>query len=380
MHALIVEFIRSLYGENGFIPLHVPYFPGNEKKYLAECIDSTFVSYVGKYVNEFETKTANYTGSKYAIAVVNGTAALQVALRVAGVEANDEVVTQSLTFVATANAISHCFANPVFIDVDKDTLGMSPEKLNEFLKHSTTSKNGKTLNKKSGKKIGAIMPMHTFGQPCRIDEICEIASNYSIPVIEDSAESLGSFYNNKHTGTFGLAGVFSYNGNKTITTGGGGMIITDNEQFAEQAKHLTTTAKVPHRWEYVHDQIGYNYRLTNLNAAVGVAQMECLDRILFNKRETTRLYKEFFNNSDIAFVKEISGAHANYWLNAIILPDREERDAFLQYTNDNEVMTRPIWRLMNKLDMYKYAHAESLDNAEWLEDRVVNIPSSYRPE
>ena len=277
----IIDFIKKLYGNEDFISLHPPVFLGNEKKYLNECIDTTFVSYVGKFVSKFEEMVAEYTGAKFAVAVVNGTAALQIALQLAGVKRDDEVITQPLTFVATANAISHCGAKPVFVDVDRDTMGLSSEKLNAWLKENTKYDliSKKIINKTTGKTISAIVPMHTFGFPCKINEIVEVANNYNIPVIEDAAESLGSFYKGKHTGIFGLAGILSFNGNKTITTGGGGMIITNNKEFADKAKHITTTAKVPHKWEYIHDEVAYNYRLKNLNAAVRVAQMESSEKI-----------------------------------------------------------------------------------------------------
>lgn len=382
MYNEAIEFIKSLYPNKNPVPLHEPVFFGNEKKYLNDCIDSTFVSYVGKYVTQFEEMTAKYTGSKYAVAVVNGTAALQISLQLAGVKYGDEVITQPLTFVATANAISHCGAKPIFIDVDIDTMGLSPEKLNDWLTKNTQYDDLKhqTINKSTNKPISAIVPMHTFGFPCRIDEIIEIANKYNIPVIEDAAESLGSYYKGKHTGTFGLAGILSYNGNKTITTGGGGMIITDNEEFAKKAKHLTTTAKVPHKWEYIHDEVGYNYRMTNVTAAVGVAQMEKLEEIIANKRQTAEKYKQFFSTFDstLTFMKEPVNSYSNYWLNCIELKDINERNEFLELTNSNGIMTRPIWRLMNKLNMYKNCQTGNLDNANWLEERIVNLPSGYR--
>ncbi len=374
-----IELVKSLYPGMDPIPLHAPVFMGKEKEYLNECIDSTYVSYVGKYVTKFEEMTAEYVGAKYAIAMVNGTAALQIALQIAGVQSYDEVITQPLTFVATANAIAHTAAMPVFIDVDLDTMGMSPDKLADWLKSNTKfSKNLDCINKITNKRISAIVPMHTFGHPCRIDEIIDIGSKYNIPVIEDSAESLGSFYKGKHTGTFGLAGILSYNGNKTITTGGGGMIITNDEDFAKKAKHITTTGKIPHKWDYVHDVIAYNYRLTNINAAIGVAQMELFDKYLINKRETSNIYRNFFKDSEINYFNEPLNSSSNYWLNAIILKGKEEKDAFLTYTHDNNIMTRPIWRLMSKLGMYNLCQTSNLDNANWLEERVVNIPSSYR--
>ena len=347
---------------------------------MLDCIDTTFVSYVGKYVTQFEEMTAQYTGAKHAIAFVNGTAALHIALEVAGVERGDEVITQSLTFVATANAIAHSGANPVFVDVDRDSLGMSPHALSKWLQANIImdDKTQKAVNRTTGRTISAIVPMHTFGNPCWIDEIVEIANKCNIPVIEDSAESLGSTYKQQHTGTFGLAGILSYNGNKTITTGGGGMIITNDDELAARARHLSTTAKVPHRWEFSHDEIGYNYRLNNVSASIGVAQMEKLDDYLLNKRETAKAYATFCQEQGLDFVRGLNEAKTNNWLNAIILKDRAMRDDLLAYTNDNGVMTRPIWRLMNKLEMYKDCQHDGLENSSWLEDRVVNLPSSVR--
>jgi len=364
---------------NPTIPLHEPKFIGNEKEYLNECIDSTFVSSVGKFVDEFEKRIAEYTGSKYAVVTVNGTAALQVALRLAGVSENDEVITQPLTFVATCNAIKYLGANPVFVDVDKDTLGLSPESLERFLNENSVIENNKCVNKKTNNKIKACLPMHTFGHPCKIDKIVEICDKFNISVVEDAAESLGSFYKNKHTGTFGLFGTLSFNGNKIITTGGGGMILTNNEQLARKAKHITTTAKVPHTYEYIHDELGYNYRMPNLNAALGCAQLEQLPKFIENKRELAEKYKRYFEKlDDITFISEPENSFSNYWLNAIILKDKNERDKFLRITNEQGVMTRPIWKLMYKLEMYKDCLRQDCKNAEWLEDRVVNIPSSVR--
>jgi perosamine synthetase len=374
----LVEFIRSLYPGTNPVQLHAPVFLGNEKNYLLDCIDTTFVSYVGQYVTQFEVMTAEFTGARYAIAVVNGTAALQVALKIAGVKPGDEVITQALTFAATANAIVHAGAEPVFIDVDRDTMGMSPGKLEDWLMKNTRfiNEGNQQINQSTGRRISAIVPMHTFGHPCRIDEIKTIAEKYHIPLIEDSAESLGSYYKGRHTGTLGLAGILSYNGNKTVTTGGGGMIITDDEQFAKRARHITTTAKMPHRWEYIHDQAGYNYRMTNVSAAIGVAQMEKVAEYLQNKRETARKYEQFCREHNILFVNEPKDAISNYWLNAIILKNRSERDVFLEFSNNHGIMSRPIWRLMNKLDMYKYCQHDDLTNSQWLEDHIVNIPSS----
>ena len=383
MHQKTIKFIRKVYNKPiGFIPLHEPIFGGNEKKYIMECIDSTFVSSVGKYVTQFEEMMAEYTGSKYAVATVNGTAALHIALLLSGVKENDEVITQPLTFVATANAISYTGAKPIFIDVDRNTMGLSPQSLKEWLKQSTikrfnkTTNQRETINKKTGKQISACIPMHTFGHPCRIDEIKTICDEYNISLIEDAAESLGSTYRGKHTGTFGLFGTLSFNGNKTITTGGGGMLITDDEELAIKAKHITTTAKVAHKWEYMHDVIGYNYRLTNLAAALGVAQMEQLPDFIKRKRELAKKYEIFFKDSGIEFVSEKKNTEANYWLNALILKDRKERDEFLEQTNEAGIMTRPIWELMNKLPMFKDYQCGDLSNSEFLEDRIVNIPSS----
>ena len=372
----VIDFIQDLYPENKSIPLHEPRFSGNEKKYLNECIDSTFVSSVGKFVDEFEAKIAQYIGVKYAIATSNGTSALHISLLLANVERDDEVITQSLTFVATCNVISYCGAQPIFIDVDKDTMGLSPLALKEFLENNTSISNQQCINNKTGKVIKACVPMHTFGNPCRIDEIKEICDKYHIFLIEDAAESVGSFYKDKHTGTSGQIGIMSFNGNKIITAGGGGCIITNNEILARKAKHLTTTAKVPHKWKFSHDMIGYNYRMPNLNAALLIAQLENLDNFVHKKRELAHMYEEFFNDTDYSFVKELMGSKSNYWLNSIIFRNKQQRNAFLKETNLQGVMTRPIWTLMNKLPMFEDAECGDLLNAEWLEERVVNIPSS----
>ena len=379
------QFIRELYNQpNNTIPLYAPVFNGNEKKYILDCIDSTFVSSVGEYVNRIEKDIAEYCGAKYAIASVNGTAALHVALLLAGVNPDDEVITQPLTFVATANAISYCRAKPIFVDVDKDTLGLSPDAVENFLEEFGELKgDGFCYNKSTGRRITACVPMHTFGHPCRIDEIVSICEVYGIPVVEDAAESIGSLYKGKHTGTFGKLGVLSFNGNKTMTCGGGGIIVTDDEELAKKAKHITTTAKIPHPWEYRHDMIGYNYRMPNINAALACAQLEQLDEFINNKRETAAKYAEFFNghperNRRINFFSEPSSSKSNYWLNAIILENRNERDKFLKYTNEHGVMTRPVWTLMNRLDMFENCQTDNLMNAKWLEDRIVNIPSSVR--
>ncbi len=376
----LINYIRQIYKEDtAFLPLHEPRFLGNEKKYVTDAIDSTFVSSVGEYVNRFEKMMCDITGAKYAISTVNGTNSLHLSLLLAGVKQGDEVLTQPLTFIATANAIKYTNATPHFVDVDKDTMGLSPSILEKHLSKIGEIKNGVCYNKKTGKRISACVPMHTFGLPLRIDEIINVCKKYNIAVVEDAAESLGSTYKNQHTGTFGLLGVFSFNGNKTVTSGGGGCIITNNEQIAYQAKHLSTQAKVPHQWEYAHDAIGYNYRMPNLNAALACAQLEQLDFYINNKRELSDLYFDFFKeNKNITLVREIENAKANYWLNAVILENREKRDEFLEFTNSKHIMTRPIWKLMNKLEMFKHCPKSDLSNAEWLEDRVVNITSSVR--
>ena len=374
-----VLFIKSKFPNQKFISLHEPKFIGNEKKYVLDAIDSTFVSSVGAYVNRFEEMMCEITGAKYAIATVNGTNALHLALLLADVNNNDEVLSQSLTFIATANAISYIGAKPVFIDVDKDTMGLSPSALLKFLEEFGEIKsNGFTYNKKSGKRIKACIPMHTFGFPCRIDEIDTICKKWNIVLIEDAAESLGSYYKGKHTGVFGEIGTFSFNGNKTVTCGGGGALITNDENIAKKAKHLSTQAKIPHPWEFKHDLIGYNYRMPNLNAALACAQLEQLSAYLINKRELADLYKSFFADLKIEFVDEIKNAKANFWLNAILFNDRNERNEFLKFANENGVMSRPAWELMHNLDMFKTCQIANLSNSEWIVDRLVNIPSSVR--
>ncbi len=374
----VIKFIKSIFKNDNFIPLHEPKFVGNEKKYLNECIDSTFVSSVGKFVNEFEKRITNYTGAKYAIATTNGTSALHISLILAGVDKDCEVITQSLTFVATCNAISYCNAKPIFIDVDRDTMGLSPSSLRYFLENNTTLKNKKCINKKTKKIIKACVPMHSYGHPCRIDEIRKICDEYNIFLVEDAAESLGSIYKGKHTGTFGHIGTLSFNGNKIITAGGGGCIITNDKFFANKAKHLTTTAKVPHKWEFNHDMVGYNYRMPNLNAAILVAQLENLNNFVKKKRQLAKNYEVFFKSINYTFFKEPKDSKSNYWLNSIILKDKKQRDKFLEDTNSKGVMTRPIWTLMNKLPMFKDAECDELKNSEWLDQRVVNIPSSAK--
>jgi perosamine synthetase len=370
-----IEYARDLFGA-GFIPLHRPVFEGNERKYLVDCIDSNFVSSVGDKVIEFENRVAEFTGSKHAIATVNGTAALHVAIRLAGVKPGDEVISQALTFVATCNAITYAGAEPTFIDVDIDTMGLSPGALRYFLEENTEKRSTGTFNRLSGKRISACIPMHTFGLPCRIVEIAEICSDWGIALIEDAAESLGSYVGGRHTGTFASMATLSFNGNKVITTGGGGMIITDDSELAKRARYITTTAKVPHPYEFWHDEIGYNYRMPNLNAALGCAQMERLDEFLTVKGRVASQWEAFFDQKDVRLVTAIDGNKTNHWLSAIVLNSKDERDKFLKVTNDNGVMTRPIWTLMSKLPMFKECQNDGLENSLWLEDRVVNIPSS----
>ena len=374
----IIDFIQNTFSTKEFIPLHEPRFIGNEKKYLNDCIDSTFVSSVGKYVDTFEKEFALKVGSKYAVATVNGTAALHISLLLANVKSGDEVITQPLTFIATCNAISYIGAKPIFVDVDLDTIGLSPKSLKEFLKNNCEIVNNQCINKTTGKTVKACVPMHTFGHPCRIEEIKEICDAWNIVLVEDAAESLGSYYKNKHTGTFGKLGAFSFNGNKIITSGGGGVIVTDDEVLAKRAKHLTTTAKIPHPYEYVHDEIGYNYRMPNLNAALLVAQLEQLDKFLESKRELASVYEEFFKDTDISFIKEPKDSQSNYWLQAVMLENEDQRNEFLKFTNSKGIMTRPIWRLMNELEMFKDCQSTTLENSKYLEQRVVNIPSSVR--
>jgi len=374
----IIDHIRELHNtREDILPLHEPRFLGNERKYVMDCIDSTFVSSVGQYVIDFEEKIKAYTGAKYAIAVVNGTAALHLSLILAGVKSNDLVVTQALSFVATANAIKYAGATPYFADVDRETLGMSPRALRKFLDHVEV-RNNIPYYIPTGQKVGAVVPMHTFGFPCEIDVIADLCSDYNIPLIEDAAESLGSIYKEKHTGTFGLLGAYSFNGNKTITSGAGGIIVTNDDTLGPLAKHLSTQAKQPHKWEYKHDMLGYNYRCPNLNAALACAQLEKLEDFIADKRELAGKYKVFFQSENIAFIEEPEHTRSNYWLNAILMESKEERDLFLQVTNEAGVMTRPVWALLHRLEYLKDSMHDSLENSLYIEDRLVNIPSSVR--
>ncbi|NRA88350.1 MAG: LegC family aminotransferase [Rhizobiales bacterium] len=373
----VVNFIKNIYDTDEFISLHEPRFIGHEKQYLNDCIDSTFVSSVGKFVDQFEQIIAQKMGIKYAVATSNGTSALHMCLILADVNSNDEVITQPLTFIATCNAITYIGAKPIFVDVDLDTMGLSPESLEAFLQQNCTIEDGQCHNKTTGRIIKACIPMHTFGHPCKIDEINQICQQWSICLIEDAAESLGSTYKGQHTGTFGKIAAISFNGNKIITSGGGGVIVTNNEELAKRAKHLTTTAKMPHKWEFDHDEIGYNYRMPNLNAALLVAQLEQLAGFVENKRQLAVRYQQFFaGQENIQFISEPKHCRSNYWLQSVLLENREQRNQFLDYTNEHGVMTRPIWKLMNKVRMFKNSQCANLQNSEYLEQNIVNISSS----
>jgi aminotransferase in exopolysaccharide biosynthesis len=372
----LVTFVRDQFATNDFIPLHSPCFEGKEKEYLLDTIDSTFVSTVGAYVNQFEEKVSQYTGAKYAVATVNGTSALHAAMMVSGVKHNDEVITQSLTFVATCNAIRYCGAEPVFVDVERTTLGMSPDSLADFLdRYAEIREDGLCWNKLSNRIIRACVPMHNLGHPVRIYKIRDLCEQYNIKLVEDAAESLGSSYNDTHTGLFGSVSAISFNGNKIITTGGGGMIITDDEIIAKQVKHITTTAKRQHPWLYVHDEIGFNYRMPNLNAALGCAQIELLPDYVERKRMLATRYADWFSDKEYEFIIEPNNSRSNYWINSFLVNNQKERDEVLKYTNHNKVMTRPIWTSMHTLDMFRDSLSVDLSNTEWLEERLVSVPS-----
>ncbi len=370
------NFIKERFRTDKFVPLHVPYFIGNEMDFVGETIKSTFVSSVGKYVDQFEIDLSSFLKVKRSVAVVNGTSALQVALRLAGVRKNDEVLTQSLTFVATANAIKYNYANPVFIDVDLDTMGLSPFAVSDFLDEFGELRDDGCYNKKSGRKISACMPMHTFGFPVHLEEMMKICKKWNIPLVEDAAESLGSKYKNIYTGNFGIVSGMSFNGNKIITTGGGGSILTNDNKIADKAKHITTTAKKSHPYEYFHDELGYNFRMPNINAALGCAQLENLKLFIDKKRNLAKDYYDFFKNNGIKFRKELKNTKANYWLMCIELSNKKERDLFLKETNNLNIMTRPIWKLMHRLPMYENCQKDLQINSKYLEERIINIPSS----
>jgi len=376
MYKEINRFIRNKFKSQDFIPLHVPVFNGNEKKYLNQCIDSTYVSSIGPFVDKFEDLMSQITNTDKTTAVVNGTAAIHVGLRLVGVKENDEVITQALTFVATANAIAYNNAHPIFLDVDLDTMGLSPNAVVNFLEEYGELREEGCYNKKTGRKIAACLPMHTFGFPVHLDELIKVCNIWRIPIVEDAAESLGSEYKGKSTGSFGEVGAFSFNGNKIVTSGGGGAITTNNIELGERAKFLTTTAKQPHSFEYIHNELGYNFRMPNLNAALACAQLEQLEFYLKKKRSLAYDYEKFFISKGIKFRTETKDTKANYWLMCVELNNKKERDFFLKSTNLTGVMTRPIWQLMYRLPMYKDCQTDGQKNAKLLEQRIVNIPSS----
>ena len=372
----LIQFIQDMYKTKGPIPLHAPTFIGKEQDYVRETIESTFVSSVGKFVDEFEQKIEVYTGSPKAVATVNGTAALHAALYSIGVTTGDYVITQAMTFVATANAIHHLGAEPIFLDVSRTSLSLCPVALENFLLEHAELRETGCFYKKNNRQIKAVIPMHTFGHPAELDEILAICKKWHLVLIEDAAESLGSFYKGRHTGTIGNLGVLSFNGNKIITTGGGGMILCNNKKEGARLKHLTTTAKRPHPYEFYHDEAGFNYRLPNINAALGCAQMESLPTFIEQKREIAKRYQSFFENTEFEFISEPSYAKSNYWLNAIVCPDQATRDALLESTNKVGVMTRPIWKLMHRLPMFQHAYRDKLKTSKWLEKQLINLPSS----
>jgi len=376
-HQEIISFIKNQFNNQERIALHQPFFGGKEKEYLNRCIDSTFVSSVGPFVDQFEEDIKKYSGTDYAVAVVNGTAGLQVALQLVGVKRDEEVITQALSFIATSNAIHFAGANPIYIDVDYDTMGMSPTSLLNFLECYGEIRTNECYNKKSGKRIAACLPMHTFGFPCRIDEISKICHDWAIPLVEDAAEALGSEYKGKKIGSFGEIAVFSFNGNKIVTSGGGGVIVTNSQHLAKRAKHITTTAKLPHSYEFIHDESGYNFRMPNINAALICAQLEQLDSFIENKRALAKSYSNFFAFNPI-FRTEMTDTKANYWLNCLEFSSLNERNAFLELANQQGVMCRPIWTLSYLLPMYQNCQRDNQENAEILYDRIVNIPSSFR--
>lgn len=380
MFEALEALIRDYYGKpEEYIPLHEPVFIGNEKKYLEDCVESTFVSSVGQYVDRFSDALKAYTGAKYAIPVVNGTAALHLSLVIAGVKENDEIITQPLTFIATANAISYLKANPVFLDVDMKSMGLCPEKLESFLKKETSVKNGKVINKNTGNVIKACVPMHSFGLCSDLSEIARICKKYNITLIEDAAESLGTFQSNQHSGTFGDMGTLSFNGNKIITAGGGGAIITNNSDIAEKALHLSTQAKIKHSYRFIHDEIGYNYRMPNINASLALAQLEKIDILLQSKRAIHEVYQSFFEaypGYDI--VDESFGTKSNYWLNVLLVKDTAAKITLIEKMNERGIMLRPAWDLIPTLRMYQKAYKYNIDNAVELEQRIVNLTSSAK--
>ncbi len=372
----IIEYFQFKFKTKNNIPLHNPVFTGNEKKYVLETIDSTFVSSVGSYVDKSEKLISEICNTKSAVAIVNGTSSLQIGLLISGVSHGDEVITQALSFVATANAIKYCGADPIFLDVDYETMGLSPKSVSEFLTEFCERRDNGTYNKKTGKRIAACVPMHTFGFPVHLNELISICDDWNIPIIEDAAESFGSLYKNKHTGSFGKTGTCSFNGNKVVTCGGGGMLVTNDINLGIKAKHLTTTAKIPHTYEYIHDSIGFNFRLPNLNAALLCAQLEQIEVFLERKRKLALEYYNFFENQNFKFRTELENTKVNYWLMCIELNNLNDRNEFLKITNESKITTRPIWRLLCELPMYQNCYRDSQKNAKYLSERIVNIPSS----
>ncbi|MBE8557307.1 MULTISPECIES: LegC family aminotransferase [Vibrio] len=372
----IVEFVRDTYRTDEFIPLHAPTFNGNEKAYVMETIDSTFVSSVGKFVDDFERKIEAYTGTAKAVATVNGTAALHAALYMADVQRGDLVITQALTFVATCNALYHMGAEPIFVDVSPVSLGLCPKAVDAFLSEHAEITEAGCIHRQTGKRIKAVVPMHTFGHPVELDELVAVCLKWNLVLVEDAAESLGSFYKGKHTGTVGDVSAVSFNGNKIITTGGGGMVLCKTEELGARTKHVTTTAKVPHPYEFFHDEPGFNYRMPNLNAALGCAQMEVIEQYLKQKRQLAKCYENLFSGTDFQFVTEPDYAESNYWLNAIICPDKKSREEILAGTNSAGVMTRPIWQLMHRLPMFENAMRGDLTYSEFIEAHLINLPST----
>ena len=374
----IVKAIGSVIGMNK-APLHEPFFNGNEWAYLKDCLDSSFVSSVGEFVNRFELELASFTGAKHAVAVVNGTSALHIALKLAGVQEGDEVLTPALTFIATSNAITYCNATPHFVDSEENTLGINATKLREYLISQTEQRSGQCVNRSTQRIIRALVPVHTFGHPVDLDGLLSVSHDFNITLVEDAAESLGSYYHGKHTGTFGLCGTLSFNGNKTITTGGGGAILTNNTKLALHAKHITTTAKLPHKWNYCHDAIGYNYRLPNLNAALGCAQLEQLNKILDAKKTLFLNYQAVFEKIEgVNLISEPDECKSNFWLQTLLidLNNVGHRDEILRVTNKLDFMTRPAWSLINEMEPFREFPSMNLDIAKSLVLRLINIPSS----
>lgn len=375
----LIAFVRERYGSDQPVPLHEPRFARAERDYVLDTLDSTFVSSVGEYVGRMEVGVSDYCDIEHAVATVNGTAALHTALMVAGVRPRDLVITQPLTFVATCNAIRYCGADPLFVDISASRLSLCPDALQAFLEKRGESRDGECVDRNTGRRIAACLPVHTLGHPADMTRIGAICEQWGIPVVEDAAESLGSWLEGRHTGGFGAAGALSFNGNKIVTTGGGGMIVTQSEAVARRARHLTTTARVPDGFEFTHDEVGYNYRMPNLNAALGCAQLGRLERIIEIKRKLAADYAELFAGTKFFLMTEPEGAHSNYWLNAVVCPNREVRDRLLQTTNDAGVMTRPAWRLMPELPMYRQCEAGPLPVAADCQARLLCLPSSIPP-